>query len=305
MSSLRRVLVTGGAGFIGSHACEALVAAGHAVRVLDDFSRGSRANLAAIAGRIEIHEGSIESPDAVARAASGCDAVVHLAALTSVDESLAEPERYLRVNAGGTAIVARAAESLGCARFVFASSSSIYGDHAAPQDEALPPRPLSPYATSKVEGERLVRALGGGCDGVSLRFFNVYGPRQDPKSAYAGVIARFLDRMRAGERVVVFGDGLQTRDFVAVGDVARAIALAVAAPGPLRGAAVNIGTGRGTNVVDLACAVAAACGVPPRIDHAPARAGEVRDSSAVVERAAALIGFRATTALADGLRAMP
>lgn len=306
MTAAARVLVTGGAGFIGSHVCEALVAAGRAVRVLDDFSKGGHANLAAIRGAIEVHEGSVDVPGDVARAAAGCEAVVHLAALTSVVESVEQPARYEKVNAEGTRIVCAAAHDAGARRLVFAASSSAYGDHPAPQHEELPPRPLSPYAATKVAGEAFVRELAarGRCDAVSLRFFNVYGPRQDPSSAYAGVIARFIDRMRRGESVTIYGDGLQTRDFVAVGDVARAIVGATTLAAPLGGTVVNIGTGVGTSVASLATTIGRVLGVAPRIEHAPARAGEVRDSVAAIGRAASLLGFRAETPIDDGLRTM-
>lgn len=301
-----RVLVTGGAGFIGSHACEALLAAGHAVRVLDDFSSGNAANIARIWRAIEVHEGSVDAPHAMTRAAAGCTAVVHLAALTSVAESMAEPVRYHRVNSEGTRLACAAARAAGCARLVFAASSSAYGDQAPPQHEDLTPRPLSPYAVTKVEGEATVRAMSaeGPCDGVSLRFFNVYGTRQDPNSAYAGVVARFLGRMRSGLPVTVFGDGLQTRDFIAVRDVAQAIVRAVDGPRRFGGEVVNIGTGRGTSILELARTVAGSLGVAPRIEHAEPRAGEVRDSVACTARAADLLGFRAETPLEAGLRSM-
>jgi len=306
VSARGRVLVTGGAGFIGSHACEALLAAGHAVRILDDFSSGNAANIAHLWRDLEVHEGSVVAPHAVTRAVAGCSAVVHLAARTSVVESVASPERYRETNIEGTRLVCDAARRAGVARVVFAASSSAYGDHAAPQGEDLEPRPLSPYAETKVAGERLVAELAaaGPCDAVSLRFFNVYGPRQDPNSAYAGVIARFLGRMRSGLPVTVFGDGLQTRDFVAVRDVAHAIVRAVDCDSALRGTAVNIGTGLGTSIAALAELVGRLLHHAPRIEHAPARTGEVRDSVASTDRAASLLGFRAETRLDDGLRTM-
>jgi len=301
------VLVTGGAGFVGSHLCEALVALGRRVRVLDDFSAGNAANLARIWHAVELVEGSVESPHAVERAMRGVESVVHLAARTSVAESLAEPARYEAVNLGGTRRVLDAAAHARVRRVVFAASSSAYGTHDAPQDESMTPEPLSPYAATKVEGERLVRALaegGLGTDAVSLRFFNIYGPRQDPNSAYAGVVARFATRVAAGLPVAIFGDGEQTRDFIHVSDAVRALVAALDAVEPLGGGVVNIGTGRATSVRGLADAVGAVAGRSVAVEFREARAGEVRHSVAATGRAARMLGFRAETALEAGLATM-
>jgi len=300
------VLVTGGAGFIGSHLCEALVGRGVRTRVLDDFSTGNAANLARIWRDLEIIEGSLESASAVARAAEGATEIVHLAARSSVAESLEMRQAYERVNVAGTRTLLEAAARARVRRFVLAASSSAYGDHPAPHDESLAPRPMSPYAETKVAAEALVRecSAAGAVDGVSLRFFNVYGPRQDPNSPYAAVIARFMSRISAGLPVTVFGDGLQTRDFIHVSDTARAILAAIEAPGPLAGAVVNIGTGRAASIVTLARLVGAVVGARATIEHAPARPGEVRDSVADTGRAQALLGFHAVTRLEDGLALM-
>jgi UDP-glucose 4-epimerase len=301
------VLVTGGAGFVGSHLCEALVALGRRVRVLDDFSAGNAANLAHIWHAVELVEGSVESPHAVERAMRGVESVVHLAARTSVAESLAEPARYEAVNLGGTRRVLDAAAHARVRRVVFAASSSAYGTHDAPQDESMTPEPLSPYAATKVEGERLVRALaegGLGTDAVSLRFFNIYGPRQDPNSAYAGVVARFATRVAAGLPVAIFGDGEQTRDFIHVSDAVRALVAALDAVEPLGGGVVNIGTGRATSVRGLADAVGAVAGRSVTVEFREARVGEVRHSVAATGRAARMLGFRAETALEAGLATM-
>lgn len=299
----RTVLVTGGAGFIGSHVCEALVERGFGVRVLDDFSTGNAANLARIWRGIEVIEGSLESPCAVGRAVTGADAIVHLAARSSVAESLGARELYERVNVAGTCTLFAAATAAKVGRVVFAASSSAYGDHAAPHDESMEPRPMSPYAATKVAGERMVRELAetGGVDAVALRFFNVYGPRQDPNSAYAAVIARFMSRIAAGQPLTVYGDGLQTRDFVHVSDTARAVVAAIDAAHPLGGAVANIGTGRAVSVLALARLAGAVLGKPAAIEHQPARDGEVRDSVAATGRALGLIGFRAGVRLEDGL----
>lgn len=300
------VLVTGGAGFIGSHACEALIADGMRVRVLDDFSTGNAANLAPFWRDIEVVEGSVESSGALARAMAGVRDVVHLAARSSVAESIAAADVYRRVNIDGTHALLAAAADAGVRRVVFAASSSAYGDHPAPHDESLPPRPMSPYAETKVAGEALIRefAASRGVDGVALRFFNVYGLRQDPNSAYAAVIARFRSRIAADLPVTIYGDGLQTRDFIHVSDTARAIACALRATTPLAGTAVNIGTGSATSVLALASLIARVLGKSPSVAHAAPRAGEVRESVAVTERAAALIGFRATMRIEDGLASM-
>ena len=316
------VLVTGGAGFIGSHLCEALLARGARVRVLDDFSTGRWENLARIHSDIEVIEGGLESASAVERAVAGVDSIAHLAARSSVVESIGARELYWRVNVEGTATLFAAAAAARVRRVVFAASSSAYGDrapthdqthdqahdqaHDVPQDESMQPHPASPYAASKVEGERLVRALAqtGGVDAIALRFFNVYGLRQDPNSAYAAVIPRFMTRVAEGKPVTVFSDGLQTRDFVHVSDTARAVIAALDAKHVLGGVIANVGTGQATTVTELVRLVGAVLGKPAMVEYQPAREGEVRHSVAATERAAQLIGFRANMSLESGLRTM-
>ena len=316
------VLVTGGAGFIGSHLCEALLARGARVRVLDDFSTGRWENLARIRSDIEVIEGGLESAPAVERAVAGVDSIAHLAARSSVVESIGARELYWRVTVEGTATLFAAAAAARARRVVFAASSSAYGDrapthdqthdqahdqaHDVPQDESMQPHPASPYAASKVEGERLVRALAqtGGVDAIALRFFNVYGLRQDPNSAYAAVIPRFMTRVAEGEPVTVFSDGLQTRDFVHVSDTARAVIAALDAKHVLGGVIANVGTGQATTVTELVRLVGAVLGKPAMVEYQPAREGEVRHSVAATERAAQLIGFRANMSLESGLRTM-
>ena len=316
------VLVTGGAGFIGSHLCEALLARGARVRVLDDFSTGRWENLARIHSDIEVIEGGLESASAVERAVAGVDSIAHLAARSSVVESIGARELYWRVNVEGTATLFATAAAARARRVVFAASSSAYGDrapthdqthdqahdqaHDVPQDESMQPHPASPYAASKVEGERLVRALAqtGGVDAIALRFFNVYGLRQDPNSAYAAVIPRFMTRVAEGKPVTVFSDGLQTRDFVHVSDTARAVIAALDAKHVLGGVIANVGTGQATTVTELVRLVGAVLGKPAMVEYQPAREGEVRHSVAATERAAQLIGFRANMSLESGLRTM-
>jgi UDP-glucose 4-epimerase len=298
------ILVTGGAGFIGSHLCEALVARGRRVRVLDDFSSGNAGNLARVWNEIEVIEGSLESPSATARAVAGVSAIAHLAARSSVAESMAAEDLYRRVNVGGTATLVAEARRAGVARIVFAASSSAYGDHVAPHDEAMEPRPMSPYGETKVEGERMLRALAqepGAPDAAALRFFNVYGTRQDPNNAYAAVIPRFMTRIGAGLPATIFGDGEQTRDFVHVSDAARAVIAAIDAPARLGGTVMNVGTGRATSIRTLAETIGRVLGRPATIDFQPARAGEVRHS---VARARELLGFATEVGLGAGLGMM-
>ena len=286
-----RWLVTGWAGFIGGHLVERL-AGRAAVRVLDDFRTGSRANLAGLA--CETIEGSILDPGALAQAMEGVDVVAHLAALVSVQESIVDPETCLSINTTGTLRVLAEAARRGVKALVFASSAAVYGDDpAVPVGEDAAPRPLSPYALSKFDGECLCGMFGaaGRLRTVCLRFFNVFGPRQDPKSPYASVVPVFTERARRGEPLVVCGDGEQTRDFVHVRDVARAIEHFASRP-DLEGV-FNIGTGRGTTVNELAARLAARAGVA--VEHGPARPGEVRHSVADVRRAAAA-GFAASPA---------
>jgi len=304
------VLVTGGAGFIGSHLCEALVARGRRVRVLDDFSTGNAANLARVWRQIEVQEGSLESEASIARAIAGVGAIAHLAARSSVAESMAAEDLYRRVNVGGTAAIIAAARRTGVARIVLAASSSAYGDHDAPHDESMEPRPMSPYGATKVEGERMLRAMAtesstpGAPDAVALRFFNVYGTRQDPNNAYAAVIPRFISRIGSGLPATIYGDGEQTRDFVHVSDAARAVIAAIDAPQRLGGAVVNVGSGRAISIRALAETIGRVLGKPTNLDFQPLRAGEIRHSVATVTRARDLLGFTAAVDLEQGLATM-
>lgn len=305
------VLVTGGAGFIGSHVVAALRAAGRRVVVLDDMSAGRRANLAGLVGdpRVVLVEGDVRGElGALLDRHGPFAAVVHMAAQTSVVRSVEAPLADLDLNLRATVGLALWAADAGVRQFAFASSAAVYGDAArlpvAEEDEAAP---LSPYGAAKRGAELYLRALGElrGMATASLRLFNVYGPRQDPASAYAGVVAAFLGRALRGEPLLVFGDGAQTRDLVYVEDVARAFVLAVGT-GRTGHVLCNIATGRETSVLSLAAAAQAAAracgGRPGEVVRAAARAGEISRSRAAVERAAAVLGFRAETELADGLR---
>jgi UDP-glucose 4-epimerase len=299
------VLITGGAGFIGSHAVEALLAAGESVRVLDDFSTGRRENLAGFAGALEVVEGDVCEPATVAAAMRGCDRVLHLAAIASVARSFDDPATTAAVNLGGTANVLQAARQGGARRVVLASSCAVYGATGElPVAESATPRPGSPYAQSKLDAEDLCRAAcaPGGLDAGVLRFFNVYGPRQDPSSDYSGVIAIFMERLSQRRTCTVYGDGRQTRDFVFVADVVAACRAALGG-GALGGVPINVGTGVETSLRDVLAALAAASGREPVVEFGAAREGDIRRSCAVCARAAELLGFRATVSFAEGLAA--
>jgi UDP-glucose 4-epimerase len=292
-------LVTGGAGFIGSHLARALLAAGRRVRVLDDLSTGRRANLAE---GVEFIEG--EAAATAGRAVEGVEVVYHLAAIPSVPRSVERPLESYRANVTATRAVLDAAARAGVRRLVFASSSSVYGDAATlPKREDLPPNPLSPYAVAKLAGELYVRAAAAHSplETVSLRFFNVYGPRQDPDSPYAAVIPIFLRRLREGRPLPVTGDGAQTRDFTFVGDVVQGIIGAAGATG-VSGRVYNLAGGRAITVRELAETLARLAGARVEIEFVPPRPGDIRDSWADVSAARGDLGFEARTSLEDGLR---
>ena len=309
------ILVTGGAGFIGSHTVDRLVADGHRVVVGDDLRTGKRANLAqhgalsfAAGSPVELVVADVShglfAPLAAVTAAHGPIArAIHLAAQVSVVHSLANPLVDVAVNYVGTVQVLEYARAAGVKKVAFASSAAVYGDTpVVPVVEDAPCRPLSPYGVDKLASELMLGAYAAthGVAATPLRFFNVYGPRQDPSSPYSGVISIFADRARAGKPLTIFGDGQQTRDFVYVGDVARAVVAAAMADGG-DGTAMNIGTGRETTVRQLAEIVVGLAGTGVAISHAPARAGEIVRSLAAVERVRATLGWQAEVALADGL----
>ncbi len=299
----RHYLVTGGAGFIGSHLVEALIASGAAVTVLDDLSTGSLDNLAAVSSheRFRFVRGDATRPLRAQLGDTRPTHVVHLAAQISVVRSVAEPLVDLEQNVVATLRAIELAREVAAQRLVFASSAAIYGDGPQPSHEGLVPEPTSPYGIHKLTSEHHVRlaALLHGVPAVSLRFFNVYGPRQLPTSNYAGVISIFVQRALAGRPLELFGGGHATRDFVFVKDLVAAI-MRAAADGPRDGSALNVGTGRATSVRDVAAAVLEVTGSTSAVIEAPARKGEAMHSRAVVERIEAL-GWRATTTLADGM----
>jgi UDP-glucose 4-epimerase len=295
-----RVLVTGGAGFIGSHLVKALVKAGHQVKVLDNLSTGSIENLADVLDAIEFIRGDVRDYGIVESAARSVDAVVHLAALIDVAESVEKPDLYFDVNVRGTYNVAKASKNV--STFVFASSSAVYGEPIRmPIPEDHPLMPKSPYAASKVSGEAFVQAFANqyGFRPVILRLFNVYGPKQS--RAYAGVIIEFIRRVSRGEPPVIFGDGEQTRDFIHVSDVVEAIMLSLRNEGA-RGV-FNIGSGEGVTINHLARLILKLMGREDlRPVYAPPRPGDIRHSIADISRAQKELGFKPKVGLEVGIK---
>ncbi len=286
-----RYLITGGAGFIGSNLAEALVREGATVRVFDNFSTGKRDNLAGL--DVEVIEGDIRDLDACRAAARGMDYILHKAALASVPASVADPLYSNAVNITGALNMLTAAREAGAWRFVLASSSSVYGDGPEPvKTESSQMRPLSPYALGKLAGEQYCRVFFSlfGLETVCLRYFNVFGPRQDPNSEYAAVIPKFITALLAGKRPVIYGDGLQTRDFVYVGDIVRANILACSQP-TAAGGVFNIACDRGTSLLELLDEIKAVCGNSVEPEFAPARIGDVRHSRADIGLARKHLGF--------------
>ncbi len=308
MAPVAHYLVTGGCGFIGSHLAEALLAAGHRVRALDDLSTGKRENLPAAC---ELHVADVADPAAVATAMQGVDGCFHLAAIASVERGSEDWTGTHRVNLGGTIQIFDKARSTRDGRpvpVVYASSAAVYGDNPnVPLTESAPWQPLSAYAADKAGCELHARVAAHvhGVPTMGLRLFNVYGPRQDPSSPYSGVISIFAGRLIAGEPLVVFGDGGQVRDFVYVADAVRAFlaAMTVLAAAAAPGAAVyNVCTGRATSIKELAELLGELYGAAPRLAFAPPRKGDIRVSIGSGERAAEALGVRAETPLSRGLR---
>jgi UDP-glucose 4-epimerase len=294
------VLVTGGAGFIGSHSTEALLEHGARVRVLDNFSTGKRDNLPAHE-RLSVIEGDIRDRAALARAMAGITHVLHLAAQISVRASVEDPPNSCAHNVLGFVNVLDAARACGVKRAVFASSAAVYGVPARlPLDEESPLAPISPYGLEKQIDEQYGALFGElyGLSTFALRYFNVYGPRQDPTSQYAGVISKFAALIGRREPLTVFGDGEQSRDFVYVKDVARCNVAAL--NGDYRGAC-NVGTGRRVTLLELIDALAARTGVRPQVNFAAPVPGDIRHSAMVPERLRALLGYVPQTTLATGL----
>jgi UDP-N-acetylglucosamine/UDP-N-acetyl-alpha-D-glucosaminouronate 4-epimerase len=298
----RTVLVTGGAGFIGSNLVRALLARGDAVRVLDNFSTGNRANLDGL--DVDVVEGELRSYERVHRAVRGAELVFHLGALGSVPRSVQDPLTTSAVNVEGTLNVLLAARDEGVRRVVFASSSSVYGNSGAlPRVETANPDPISPYGVAKLAAERYCVSFSRvyPLETIALRYFNVFGPNQDPRSQYAAVVPRFITEAAAGRPLPIYGDGTQSRDFTYVANVVEATILAAdAADGS--GAILNVATGRSVTVDELANAVGAVLGREVEKDYRDARAGDVSHSWADVSAAGRVLGWKPRVTLEEGLR---
>jgi nucleoside-diphosphate-sugar epimerase len=297
-------LVTGGAGFIGSHLAEALLRAGHRVRILDNLSTGSRdtlQELAALRADLDVVEASLLDPEALRRACAGIDVVFHLAAVPSVPRSVEFPFTTHETNATGTLLLLSAARDAGVRRFVYAASSSAYGDavredgRARAKTETTPSRPLSPYAVSKLAGEHYCRVFADlyGLETICLRYFNVFGPRQNPDSPYGAVIPKFAAAMLRGTRPRIFGDGKQARDFTYVTNAAP--------PAVACGEVINVACGRSTTLLDLVETLNRILGTDFLPEHVPPRRGDILHSVAEITKAERLLGYRVIVPLDEGL----
>jgi|KBSMisStaDraftv2_1062788.scaffolds.fasta_scaffold11990_4 nucleoside-diphosphate-sugar epimerase len=296
-------LVTGGAGFIGSHLAEELSARGHRVRIVDNLSTGKRANLAAVPSA-EFIEGDLADPQVAERAVAGMDYVLHQAAIPSVPRSVKDPATSNRSNITATLNVLVAARDAGVKRLVYAASSSAYGNTATlPKREDMPANPLSPYALQKFVGEQYCQMFTKlyGFSTVSIRYFNVFGPRQDPGSPYSGVISLFAAALLAGRRPSIQGDGSQTRDFTYVANVVDGVLRACEAPAAA-GEVINVATGGRISLTDLLLAMNRLNGTQIEPTYQEARAGDVRDSQADISKARAILGYAPLVSLSDGLK---
>lgn len=302
-ASKETILVTGGAGFVGSQLVEALLQKKMKVRVIDNFSTGSIDNLEAAGDRVEVVNGDIRSTVDLEESFRGVTRVVHLAAVPSVPRSIDKPLETHANNVDGTIALLEAARAAKVKRFVYAGSSAVYGDQPGfPRRESMAADPLSPYAVSKLGGElyALLYHRQHGLPVVCLRFFNVYGPRQDPESAYAAVIPRFLAAVQRRDPFPVYGDGHQQRDFVFVGDLVQAILAALVKPGAA-GRVLNIGGGKPCSILDVARIVASAAGIKSQVKFLPARPGDPCKSQADIKLARKILGFSPRTTLETGI----
>ncbi len=294
-------LVTGGAGFIGSHVAGALAARGDRVRVLDDLATGKRENLDGVLPGVELRRGDVRDPSVVRAALRGVDIVVHLAGLRSVPRSCDHPDQVREVNVAGTRNVLACARQGGVRRVVAASSVLVYGDGEHPQREEQPLRPASAYGQGKVEAEReCARLAAEGLEVVVLRYFNVYGPRQDGATRYAAVIPEFITRLAAGQPCLIFGDGRQTRDFIYISDAVRATLAACLADVP-SGTAINVGSGKEVSILDLAAALRRLLGSEQGPVFQPSRSGDICRSLADTRRCENLLRVRPEVELQAGL----
>lgn len=303
ITSGRRILVTGGGGFIGSHLAKRLVSLGHQVSILDNFSTGRRSNLEALASDVEIIEGDIQSYERVVHAVRGCEIVFHEAALPSVPRSVQDPLTSNASNVTGTLNVLLAARDAEVRRVIYASSSSVYGSNETlPKSEDTAALPISPYAVAKLAGEGYCRSFGAvyGLEAVAIRYFNVFGPRQDPRSMYAAVIPNFISAMLAREPPIIFGDGRQSRDFTYVDNVVDANLLAMDADS-VAGRVYNVACGESATLNELVAALSAIIGTKIKPVYRPARAGDVKHSLADISRARADLGYEPVVFFREGL----
>jgi UDP-glucose 4-epimerase len=299
-------LVTGGAGFIGSSIGRALIARGDRVRIIDNFSSGRRENFADYARDVELIEADILDPTALRRAVEGVEVIFHEAAIPSVPKSMAEPIENHEANASGTLRVLHAAKHAGVRRVVYAASSAAYGDAPElPKVETMAPAPISPYGVSKLAGEYYCQVFAGayGLETVCLRYFNVFGPRQDPKSEYAAVIPKFITAALAGQTPRIFGDGTQSRDFCHIDNIIEAnFKAASALAAQVSGQMFNIACGAATDLNQVVAVIGDILGRKVEARHEPERAGDIKHSYANVDKARRLLGYTAAVSFADGLR---
>jgi len=304
MTDNRLCVVTGGAGFIGSHICDALLKRGNRVRVIDDFSTGRRANLQHLEGNVEIVEADISQREPIMTALEGASLVFHEAAIPSVPRSVLEPTQSHRANVDGTFNLLMAAHENRVRRVVYAASSSAYGEtETLPKVESMLPQPLSPYAAGKLFGEYCCQVFTRvyGLETVALRYFNVFGPRQDPSSAYSGVISRFVTALLNGESPVIYGDGEQSRDFTFISNVVSANLKAAESP-QANGQVINIGNGQRTTLNQLLGELQRILGTKIEPTDESQRAGDVRHSLADISRAQTLLDYHPAVGLEEGLQ---
>jgi nucleoside-diphosphate-sugar epimerase len=300
---MAKYLVTGGAGFIGSHMVEELLRRGHTVRVVDSLVTGKRANMASFASRIEFVEGDLANLAVARRGVEGMEYVLHQAAIPSVPRSVAEPELCHRANVDGTLNVLLASRDAGIRRVVYAGSSSVYGNSPTlPKHEGMPPRPLSPYALQKLVGEQYAQLFTSlyGLETVTTRYFNVFGPRQDPSSPYSGVISLFIRALVEGRAPTIYGDGEQTRDFTYIANVVDGVLKACDAPGAA-GRVFNVATGGRISLNHLYHTLQEMTRQTIAAAYAPTRVGDVHDSQADISAARDVLGFLPVVSFEDGL----
>ena len=298
----RTLLVTGGAGFIGSAIAAKLVSLGANVRIIDNFSTGHKSNLAAL--DVEIFESSILDEQVLSNALENCDCVFHLAAMVSVPASVEDPKRCFEINTRGTQLVLRHAAEGKVRRVLFAASSAAYGPNAAlPSNETMIPDPASPYAESKIAGEEAIRDCSNNSktDAVSLRYFNIFGPNQDPHSQYAAVIAAFMEALREKRNPQIYGDGSQTRDFTYIDNAVHANLLAASNASPLHGEVFNVGTGSSYSLLEMLDTMAKELNVKPTIDFHPIREGDVPHSCADISKAKNVFGYEPVVSFEEGI----